>query len=287
MRTCTWLLILVGCSEPVPTEPIAIPDCITFSPGASVGQVPSPPAIEISGLAVSDDAIWVHNDGGPPEIYALNLDGSLRSTWTLEGVVFVDLEDMARAPGPDGRPWLYLADIGDNAMARTMVRVFRFPEPDSSTDGVIPVVERLDLTYPDGPRDAETLLVDPVDGTLWIVSKEPDGESGFYRILRPGPGPQVLERALQMTFGVPPLGQTSLVTGGDLDARGLILRTYLTEAYLWVRGVDEPVIEALKRDPCPVTLVGEPQAEAIGWGPDGLYTISEGLDPDVNVHGIE
>lgn len=282
------LLILIGCTGGPATsdEPVPTPDCPTFAPGEMRGRVSTPPAREVSGLAVGDDVLWVHNDSGEPaELHAIQPEGGLLATVTLQGVDAIDFEDMARAPGPDGRMWLWVGDIGDNAARRNTVQVYRFPEPEIANATV--VAERLDYSYPDGPRDAETLMVDPVDGTLWILSKELDGSTGFYRDQLPRPGPIVLEKALTKTFGEPPLGQATLVTGGDLDARGLVVRTYLTDAFVWARGAQEPVIQALERDPCPVQLVGEPQPEAIGWGPTGLWTISEGDGPAVNFHALE
>ena len=36
------------------------------------------------------------------------------------------------------------------------------------------------FTYPDGPHDAEALLVDPRDGRIWIATKDVFG-GGLYR----------------------------------------------------------------------------------------------------------
>lgn len=291
MRPGLLIVLLAACNgaTPVDTDPAVFtpPPCPSFAPASLIGVVETPPAVEISGMAVGDGVIWVHNDGGEnAAVHAISPQGGRLSTWTLDGVVNLDFEDMARAPGPDGGMWLWIADIGDNAAARTEIQVYRFPEPDPMIDGSV-TPERLDLIYPDGPRDAESLLVDPVDGTLWIVEKSLDGVSGFYRLLRPMPGPSVLERALTKTFGQPPLGQATTVTGGDLDERGLVVRTYLEQGFVWPRAEGEPVIDALQRDPCTVTLAPEPQGEAIAWGPDGLYTISEGDQPGVHFHAFE
>ena len=48
----------------------------------------------------------------------------------MSGATAVDWEDIAAGPGPvSGVAYLYLADIGDNAKARTSVQVYRVREP--------------------------------------------------------------------------------------------------------------------------------------------------------------
>ena len=45
-------------------------------------------------------------------------------------------------------------------------------------------VETFTLQYPDGPRDAETLMVDPLSGDIYIVSKR-DTVLHIYRAAYP------------------------------------------------------------------------------------------------------
>jgi hypothetical protein len=272
-----------GVPPTVDTDPPpATPVCPSFGEPVAIGQVPSPPASEVSGLAVGVDRIWVHNDSGEgPEVFRLDQDGALRASFTLTGALAVDFEDMARGPGPDGQTWLYIGDIGDNLMARQSISVWRFREPEG--DGGPIDAERLELRYPDGPKDAETLLVDPEDGALYVVTKVADGRSGVYQLLVPVPGLHTLVLVDVLEFGTEPLGQTTLVTGGDLGSAGLVLRTYLTAAFVWPAAPGDRLPELLEREPCEVEIAPEPQGEAIGWSPDGLITISEGEDPAVNL----
>ena len=76
-----------------------------------------------------------------------------------------DAEDLAA--GPDGSLWV--GDIGDNDQRRSTVAVIVVPPRGE------PVLHR--LTYPDGPHDAEALLVD-ARGVPTVVTKE--------RRVRPG-----------------------------------------------------------------------------------------------------
>ncbi|MEZ4319571.1 MAG: hypothetical protein R3F61_18795 [Myxococcota bacterium] len=280
----TGLFAMLACSGPsdTPTDsdpPPREPDCPEVLGTEVSGIVPTPPATELSGIAISGDRVWVHNDNGPPTLHALAHTGGLLGTTVLDASG-VDLEDLAIGPGPDGSRWLFLGDIGDNLRARVRVSVLSFPEPAEPDGLVVPTVT--DLVYEDGARDAEALFVDD-DGVVWIVSKEPDGASGVYRAGADG----VLHREQTLLFGSPPLGVATLVTGGDFGPHGLVLRTYLDEAYVWprVEGSGDGVLDVLEREPCPIAIPQDSQGEAIAWGADGVFTVSEGESPPL--HHIE
>jgi hypothetical protein len=192
-----------------------------------------------------------------------------------------DVEDMAIGPGPEaGIDYLYLGDIGDNELSRQETRVIRFAEPLLRTardkklgaDGV----EVFRLQYPDGPHDAEALLVDPTTGDVFIVVKE-DNRSRLYRLgedrLKTGV-PIVLELAGYLTVDD--------VSAGDISPEGdlLILRDE-DRGWIWSRPSGTSVVDAFKRAPRPVLVRAAGQAqngEAIGFTPDGnsYYTVSEG-----------
>lgn len=128
---------------------------------------------ESSGLARDPDAAgyWTVNDSGSgPVAYALDPDGQVTGTLRYRADP-VDVEAVAMY---DGR--LYVADIGDNGAERDAVTVYYF---DDAAAGDQPVSYRSwDFRYPDGARDAETLLVDE-RGRLYIVTKGAEG--GVYR----------------------------------------------------------------------------------------------------------
>ena len=86
-----------------------------------------------------------------------------RTTYTTDAVVDVE----ALAPGRDGSVWV--GDIGDNDRARPVVSLYRLPAVTRGDRTV--TAQRFDLVHPDGPRDAETLLVQPSTGRVFVVTK--------------------------------------------------------------------------------------------------------------------
>ena len=170
-----------------------------------VGHVDPAAGGELSGLVLSRSGLlWTHNDsGGTPQVFALSRTGQLRAAVTLAGATNVDWEDIAIR----GRT-LYVADIGDNLAARADIAIYRFAEPAPGTSAV--PADRIVLRYPDGPRDAEALLIDPRSGTVVIVTKDIGGRSDVYVAGRNG-----LRRAARLRLGI---GQA--ITAGDVSADG-------------------------------------------------------------------
>lgn len=232
---------------------------------------------ELSGLA-SDGRYWYAVDDGGSSIRVALLDRddcSVRDVWTAETNPY-DIEDLALAP--DGAVWL--ADTGDNRRERSTVALHRLT---ANGDSAL-----YRLNYPDGPHDAEAVLLDRA-GTPYVVTKEPFGIAYVYRPAAPLSVDATIPWERVGTVSLPttdsPDGPikgigTRLVTGGSVSRDGtmIALRTY-TEAYLF-HAPDGDVAAALQRAPVPIRLPPEPQGEAIAWEPDGtLVTTSEGLRP--------
>jgi len=231
---------------------------------------------ELSGLA-SDGQYWyaIADGGRRLQVIVLRKDCTVQRVITAAVDPF-DVEDLAIAE--DGRLWL--ADIGDNDQQRQTVALHVLPQ-----NGGPPELYR--LTYPDGPHDAEALLLDR-DGQPYIITKQPFGGSGVYRPAGPltASAPTSLELVTQVRFNrtdTPggPVGSTgsTLITGGAVSADGgvVALRTY-TDAYLFPVP-DGDLVAALGGEPVRVPLPDEPQGEAIAFEPDGtLLSGSERRD---------
>jgi hypothetical protein len=177
-----------------------------------------------------------------------------------------DAEDLATTR--DGTFWV--ADTGDNDRRRDTVALLAVPRRGE------PRLHR--LVYPDGPHDAEALLIG-ADGVPVIVTKEVTGVAGVYRPTGPlaEPGPTPLMRAGSVGFARSetsggPIGALGAVTvtGGATSADGAVvaLRTY-TDAWLYRVPPSGDVVAALQGTPLQVPLPDEPQGEAIAFLADG------------------
>ncbi|GAA0903912.1 hypothetical protein [Pseudonocardia zijingensis] len=221
---------------------------------------------ELSGMVVHDGGLWASSDGGRSvQVHRIDrTDCRVIDTRTAD-VDPYDVEDLAL--GPDGEIWA--ADLGDNERRRDTVAVVVLPERGE------PRLHR--LTYPDGPHDAEALLVDS-HGRPFVITKEVGRPAGLYRTAEPpqGEGPTPLlpvgELALPVsdTLGGPVGGiGTRLVTGAARSADGAVVavRTY-TDAWLFPVS-DGDLVAAFNQTPVRVPLPDEPQGEALAFEPDG------------------
>jgi hypothetical protein len=254
-----------------------------FLPGRSVGKIESESLREISGLAASrrsPGVLYVHGDSGDgPRVYALDEKSHLLGVCNIRGASNRDWEDIAAGPGPDpNQQYLYIGDIGDNAGKYREIVVYRVPEP--QVEAIRPFgqmtlgpAEAIRLTYPDGPRDAETLLVDPLTRDLYIISKR-DLTPKVYRAAYP----QATKQSAQLEqVALLPLG--SFPTGGDVSPNGrqVIIRG-MFHATSWERPAHEPLWKAFSGKAIALPVASEPQGEAIGFDRQGqgYFTISEG-----------
>jgi hypothetical protein len=118
-----------------------------------------------SGLAV-DPAInlyWTANDSGNRGVaYGIGLDGTVQGTLNFRA----QPRDVEAVAIHEDR--LYIADIGDKTGQRSFVRVYFFENP--RANGLTVTYNAYDFRYPDGPHNAETLLVND-SGRLFIVTK--------------------------------------------------------------------------------------------------------------------
>ncbi|MDF6019567.1 WD40 repeat domain-containing protein [Streptomyces sp. JH34] len=194
--------------------------------------IEDPRITESSGLAASrihPGVYWTHNDSDDgPYVYAVDSrTGKTVATITMEGVGEPrDVE--AISLGPDGN--LYVGDIGDNLDGSwDHVWIYRFPEPKRLADATVRATQ-FDVTYADGARNAEALMVHPVTGRVYIASKNEDG-GGLYE------GPQKLTTGGNNVFRR--VGEVPWVTDGAFSPDGgdLVLRSYFsTRGYTFENG---------------------------------------------------
>lgn len=271
------------------------PPVVAGEPPVQVGQVTDPRLKELSGIVASRrhaGHYYVHNDSGDAaRVYLITQAGQTRLDIDLAGVRARDAEDIAMAPG--AAPGVFdvcLADIGDNDAKRKSIAIYRFPEPAIDPNGpsalsITPTTYV--LSYRDGARNAEALIVHPATGDAYIFTKRLEGGTDVYRLRAPWATDQtnVLERVAHVDL---PASTTlaRVVTAADIapDGRQLVVRCYLN-GFHWSLSPDaeRPFEEQIAARPTPLLLAAEPQGEAICFTADAraVVTVSEGATPPI------
>ncbi|MGL4609667.1 MAG: hypothetical protein ACRCYY_08275 [Trueperaceae bacterium] len=133
---------------------------------------------EASGMAASGlvtDRLYHTNDTWfpSPVLYLTDTAGQNLQAVALEGFEhnprLDDIEDMDVGRCGD-RSCLFIGDIGDNRSNRRDIRIFVVEEFDVVPSSLTPQ-QILNVQYPDGPHDAESLAVHP-NGDIYMLTKE-------------------------------------------------------------------------------------------------------------------
>lgn len=216
--------------------------------------------------------LWVQQDGGNPnDIALLSHEGTLLKKINIKPATNRDWEDMAIGKGPvAGTNYIYLADIGDNALAASQYFIYRFAEPASSTDTVFSC-DKIIFQYPDGPHDAEAIFVDNGTGDIYIITKQ-DNPSRIYKLAYPHNIGAVNTATLVGTLSFS--GATASAISND--GNEIFIKTY-TSVYYWKRNNTQTIQQVLATTPVTLTTQFEPQGEAICFKNDnsGFFTLSE------------
>jgi hypothetical protein len=241
---------------------------------------------EASGIADgrrNPGVLWTHNDSGDkPNVYALDRQGVTVGVFAVRAATAVDWEDMAWGPGPNGTgQYLFLGDIGDNNRRRTDCAVYRIAEPKIGARAgtrEAPLLSegttvRIPFAYPDGPHDAEALMVHPKTGVIYLVTKESSGVAGVYKFptARTNSARVRLTRVGNVTLGGEQHLFPNVVTGGDIspDGRKVTLVTY-ARAYEFTLPAGARNFDAIwKTRPAALDLPPLPQCEAVCYTRDG------------------
>jgi len=264
-----------------------------------------------SGLAMSrlnPEVAFVHSEKDVHGMVAVSTkDARIRGSYTVPIPDQWDWEDIAAGPCPTGS-CLFAGDIG-RANGRpdqpSTFAIYRVPEPDLAdgrTSGTL-TGDWFRFRYPDGPRNAEALMVDPVTGQVYVIDKVQDGQSGVYTFPGPLPAPSAdtvttLTRVASLHVprwdgdpeNVHPSTNYAQVTAAAIHPAGdrFVVRTpYKVWEYRAEPG--QPFASAFSAHPVALTSpIAEGQGEAIDYAPDGsaYYTIGEALKPPFTLKRI-
>lgn len=266
------LLALIGCTASSGPSPSPSP---TASPGGTTSTLTDVSVYaewnddrisEASGLAFTDDTLLTVNDAGDPAIVycSAGKGGEITGTLTYAAADPVDVE----AISADATGIVWVGDIGDNTETRGSIALFRIAASSGCAGDQRTRAERLDLRYPDGPHNAEALLVDPSTGEVLIVTKSGEATKVYSAGVPSGGG------AITLTE-VEVDGLLGLVSDGTFSPSG---------DQVWLRNADSVAVYSWPAW-TPVTsaeLPDQPKGEGLAPGPDGTWLISsEGVGTPV------
>jgi hypothetical protein len=272
-----------------------------YGPPTTLATIKDNLISESSGLVASrtmPGAYWTHNDSGDGAfIYAITTRGDLLGVFRIDTAQNRDWEDIAAGPGPEpNRSYLYIGDIGDNDGVRPEVIVYRVAEPvpeatkpkaNKARLHTIDSVETIRLKYPDGPHDAEALLVHPRTGNIYIVTKVVIADPGVYEAVGPfTAGQPITMRRIGETH-VPSLFG-GVITGGSIspDGRRVALCDYFQGYEIVLPAGSSQFNDIWKQKMTGFDLGKRKQGESITYRLDGkaLLATSEGqLSPLIQV----
>jgi T5SS/PEP-CTERM-associated repeat protein len=264
----------------------------SFSSGITSGTISNSAIVEASGIVASHlnpNVLWTHNDSGnPADLFPTTAAGANLGTYAVSGAGNTDWEDIAIGPGPTaGKEYIYVGDIGDNNAVRSTIAVYRVPEPTVSAtqqpgNFSISGAAKFTFQYPDGPRNAESMFVDPLTKDIYIITKF-DAPKRVYRAAYP----QSTSETTTLEFVTSFPTTSSWLTAADIspDGEQIIVRsTATTSGRLYIRPPGGSIADAFATTPISIPLLAETQGEAIGFDAQGwgYYTTSEGANPPIH-----
>lgn len=287
-------LLLVSIISVYPSKPPAEEPSGDYAQAAQIAALETRLVTESSGIAASPrnpEIFWTHNDSGDGAyLYAFDRQGKHRGVFKVTGADAEDWEDLAAwKDAKTGKSYLYIGDIGNNSKKRNFVTVYRVQEPavtaksaagDKKNAVLTAAAEAINLRYPDASYDAETLLIHPQTGDLYIVTKVMGGAARVFKLRAPfmrrkeATLTQVAEIQLPNTL-------KGFITGGAIspDGRRVALCDYFGAYELTLSGKQGVAFDDIWKQPVKsVNIVPRKQGEAICYRADGraLLATSEG-----------
>ena len=252
------------------------------------GKIESSEISESSGIIASrcnENAFWTHNDSGNQNlIYALNIKGEHLGAWRVSGSKNKDWEGIGTFKDEKGECFLYLGDIGNNARDRGELTIYRIKEPriaaankaaGKNNPELTETAQAIKINYPDFRHDAETLIVHPNTGDIYVLTKRISGAAGVYRLKANYAidKPNTLEKIAD--FSVPAI-PNGLLTGGDIttDGKRVIICDYFNAYELKLPEKAKSFEEIWTQEIKIVQLGERPQGEAICYTSDGKSIVA-------------
>jgi len=267
-----------------------------------VGTIKTEEITESSGIVASRcqaNVFWTHNDSGDGAfVFALTATGEKLGVWAIKNAKNKDWEDLATIKNQNGECFLYIGDIGDNARKRSELTVYLVKEP--TVSGAAKTSSRknslatepaaaIKIQYADERYDAETLLVHPQSGDIYILTKRLRDAAGVYRLSKNYSLNKINRLEKIADFTVPSI-PNGFLTGGDIssDGKRVIISDYLA-AYEIILPEKAKNFDDIWREQSLIVELGErEQGEAVCYSADdkSIYATSEKVNsPIIEVKG--
>ncbi len=253
-------------------------------------------ADEASGIAAGSTEpgvfFLIGDETGTDTIVAVNGTGEVVAHIAVDGMSADNAEALTSGacgstplPGAAADTCLYVGDIGDNAARRDSITVYRLAEPALDPPPADPVpADAWEYRYPDGPQNAESMLVNP-DGSVIVVTKPDQKGSPPHRMYIGAPGggelafvrefrPPAAERPLRTLF-------TGNVATDLASGPGRVLLLTYDEVQQYTAPDDSaPLTDFPDWPHRRLPLVAQPQAEGIAATDDGCgYAVASEAGP--------
>ena len=251
------------------------------------GTLQSKDLREASGIAASKcqtDVYWAHNDSGDdPLVYAIDGKGKHLGAWKIANAINRDWEDIAAFRDTAGECSIIIADTGNNELKRGDLTVYRIAEPTVSDDSrnsskadplAVPQASSLLFTFPGSPHDAEALLVHPMTGDIYVLTKSRNMPSVVYRIKPEFDGQS--QTAVRVADVKVPAVPNGTITGGDIspDGRKVVLCDYFAGYELKLPDGAASFDEVWAQKPIRIDLGEREIGEAVAYTQDGAAVIA-------------
>jgi len=263
-----WLagLCLMACSS-------AISDLFLSAEEKGIVDIKLEEASGLVASAAHPGYFWTHNDSGnSADLFLIDSTAQIVATMPLANVRNRDWEDITLGAGPDpDKTYLYVGDIGDNKAKYPYKIIYRLEEPTQIENKVVEKFDTLYIQLPDGTRDSEALMIDPISSRMFIVSKREDSVR-LYQFANTWRSGDTLTAELKIKMPY------NLTVAADISVDGteVLLKNY-DHVYYWKREGTEAIADLLQRTPIELKYKPEKQGESIAWSRDGsgYYTLSE------------
>jgi hypothetical protein len=285
------VFMVMTCAVATACGPADTPVDVEPGPGfIRVGKLEHKKLDEASGIVAGNNGVFfLHNDGGD-HLFAIDNTGRDLGRMKVKKAKNRDWEDMTRVM--DDIPLLVVGDTGDNMGTRNSVRLYFIEEPGPDDfEGKVRPVHKLDIRYPDGPRDVESIAWDPHSDMILFLSKrdvpprlygiprdlaliEQELEAEFLGEIRPLPRPTRSDLLSSPKRGL----WVSQPTGMDISSDGRLAAVITYRSlYLYERKKQESWLEAFQRKP--VEFRGPPglhdEAVAFSHDQESVYVATE------------